>query len=245
MINVIEGNNINQVVYSAMNKVMTDGQVNDSRNGSVNVLYNTFATIKDPRSRHLSIDGRKSNIIAMMAEVFWIFAGMDEVNPYLSYFLPRAPDFSDDGKTWRGGYGPRIFGEKTEQVQGVIDIINTDGPTTRRAVIDIYDPNLDSPKSLKDVYGLESSKDIPCNNLIHFYCTPDKPDHLNMTLFQRSGDVCWGWGSINLFEWSVLLEYICQETGLQMGDYNHFVTNLHVYSFTSSQVKDAIDRKDR
>ena len=37
----------------------------------------------------------------------WVLAGRSDVE-LLKFFLPRAPDFSDDGKVWRAGYGPRL-----------------------------------------------------------------------------------------------------------------------------------------
>ena len=230
--------NINELVVKALQEVFFGGYVTDSRNGKVYALYNAFFKLLSPRSRHLNLKGRKNNIFAMIAETIWVISGSDELDPFLSFFLPRAHDFSDDNKTWRGAYGPRLY--LHDQLQGVIDVFKKDGLHTRRAVISIYFPNLDSPQSLKKVYNLDATRDVPCNNLIHFYITPDKK--FNMNVFQRSGDVIWGMGSINVFEWTFLQELVFENVKtlfpndkIILGSYNHFVTNLHLYEFTSDQ----------
>jgi hypothetical protein len=63
---------------------------------------------------------------------------------------------------------------------------------------------------------------------------------LNCNAFSRSGDVVWGVTNINIVEWTVLMEYIAQEIGVEVGTYSHFVTNVHIYDFTKSQVEDVL-----
>lgn len=236
---LISGSNINSAVFNIFDAVMNSGLRSPSRNGDISVIYNTNVEITNPKSRHLSLIGRKNNIFGMIAETLWTLSGSNDINGYMSFFIPRSPDFSDDGKTWRGGYGPRLY--QGDQLQGVIDIIRNDGPATRRALIDIYDPNLDSPASLKSVYGLDSSKDIPCNNMLHFYTMSDEPNGLCMRVTQRSGDAIWGMGSINIFLWTVLQEIVANELDMSVRHYDHNVINLHVYDFTSQQAVEVLN----
>ena len=235
---VIQGDTLNTLTMNLMKEVM-DGDVSTSRNGDVHFLNNALLQLDNPRARHLNLSGRKNNIFATLAEVFWVMAGEENIDPYLSYFLPRAVDFSDDKETWRGAYGPRIYANN--QVQGVIDIFKKEGLDSRRAVISIYDAMKDSPSGLKEIYRLDSSKDIPCNNMLQLYVRDGK---LNCNAFSRSGDVVWGVTNINIVEWTVLMEYIAQEIGVDVGTYSHFVTNVHIYDFTKSQV-DAVLEADK
>jgi len=228
---VIQGQTLNVLTQELMKEVI-NGDVSTSRNGDVHYLNNALLELGNPRARHLHLEGRKNNIFATFAEVFWVLAGDEKIDPYLSYFLPRAVDFSDDQETWRGAYGPRIYAHN--QVQGVIDIFKHEGLDSRRAVISIYDSMKDSPSGLKEIYRLQTSKDIPCNNMLHFYVRDGK---LNCNAFSRSGDVVWGVTNINIVEWTVLMEYIAQEIGVDVGIYSHFVTNVHIYEFTKSQVE--------
>jgi thymidylate synthase len=242
----LTGKTINEVVFKAVKAILTHGERTTSRNGDVSVLYNAFLTLEHPRSRHLNLIGRKNNIFAMIAETLWVLAGKNNIDPLLTFFLPRAPQFSDDGKTWRGGYGPRWY--MYDQLEDAINVFVEEGLQSRRSVISIYLPELDTKKSLKSVYGLESTKDRPCNNMVHFFVTPDKRLHMNV--YQRSGDVIWGLGSINIFEWTVLQEFVLAEIrrrvdeSVCLGFYNHFVTNLHLYDFTGAQGHDVVKAEE-
>lgn len=249
MITKIKGKTINEAVHNCLDKLITEGHRTSSRNssalGDCSVIYNAFTSIENPRSRHLGLVGRKNNIFATIAETFWVFAGDDRVDPFLSFFLPRAEDFSDDGISWRGAYGPRLY--KYNQLDDVIEQFRNEGIFTRRAVLYIGAPELDTKESLKEMYDLEHTKDRPCNAMCDFFVTPDKKLHMNVK--SRSGDVLWGFGSINIFEWTFLQEFILQELRreidheLTMGTYNHHVTNLHLYDKTGAQGYSVVENK--
>lgn len=230
---IIEAGSVNEMVKSVLSDLQHNGKRVESRNGGCVSVKNRYLQIDNPRLRHLSLVGRKYNIYAMMAETFWVLAGDDRIGPYLEYFLPRAPDYSDDGITWRGGYGPRIFGN--DQVQNIMDIFAKEGPSSRRAVMSIYEPSKDTYKSLSDVYGLEKSKDIPCNLMLHFFTEHDATDTLNMRVMQRSGDILWGLGSINMFEWTLFQEIMANSMGLKLGYYIHEVFDAHLYDKFADQ----------
>lgn len=241
MLHVINANNINDAVFKSLNDLINDGQITTNRNaatlGNIYSINNAFVEIMSPKSRHLNLEGRKNNIFATIAETFWVFAGSNRIDPYLSYFLPRAADFSDDGVTWRGGYPERIV--NASQLDDVIQQFRNEGIFTRRAVLQIYDANLDTTESLQKVYGIKETKDRPCNLIMDFFITPDKKLHMNVK--SRSGDVIWGFGSINIFEWTFLQEMVLQyvqeeiDNEVTLGTYNHHVTNLHLYESTGAQ----------
>ena len=235
--NHIKARTINEAVYKEIDKIIMEGYRTPSRNGDISTIYNVFLELENPKSRHLYLEGRKNNIFATIAETFWVFSGEDKIDPVLSFFLPRAKDFSDDGKTWRGAYGPRFYLDN--MMQDVVEQFKNEGIFTRRAVLSIFRPDLDTHINLNEKYGLENTKDRPCNLIMDFFVTPDKKFHMNLK--QRSGDVLWGHGSINIFEFTFLQEMmlgvINEELGedLTLGSYNHHVTNLHLYDFSGSQ----------
>ena len=70
------------------------------------------------------------------------------------------------------------------------------------------------------------SKDIPCNNWLHWLIRDGKL-HLNVAL--RSNDVIWGFSGINCFEWSVLQEMMAFWAGVEAGDATYFASSFHVY----------------
>lgn len=249
MFTPISGHTVNHLAISAYEQLLT-AREQPSRNGPIKCINNAVLNLSDPRSRHLSLEGRKSNIFAQIAETLWVMAGDDKIDPLLSFFLPRAKDFSDDGKTWRGAYGKRLY--MYNQLQEAVEVFKTDGIHTRQSVVQILLPELDSKQAIKELgTGDENgkTKDRPCNNELVFFATPNEDGsyNLNCNVFQRSGDAIWGALNINVFEWSFLQELmatnVANATGetVHVGEYTHFVTNLHLYDFTESQAAAAVE----
>lgn len=219
-------------VYGTFNEAIPDlfgllldmGSKVPSRNGDTLELAFTGITLRDSLSREIYVPGRKHNLAAQIAETMWVLAGRNDIE-WLSQYLPRAVDYSDDGITWRGGYGKRIrewegkvdYSTETviDQMEHVIDLLRRD-PETRQAVISIYDPNIDT----------HSGKDIPCNDTLHFLA---RDDLLDLHIFVRSNDMMWGWSGINVFEWSSLLEIVAGMVGMDAGALHFSVSSFHLY----------------
>lgn len=196
-----------------------------SRNGRMREMTHVGITLTKPWQREILNPKRKANIAAQIAETAWVLSGRDDVD-WLSNYLPRASDYSDDGETWRGGYGPRLrkygaqsvlgdYGSVTDQLQEVTDLLRRDR-LSRRAAMTIFDPAVD----------FAESKDIPCNNWITFSSRLGK---LDMHVGIRSNDVMWGWSGINAFEWSVIQEIMAGMLGVHVGGLHFSTTSLHLY----------------
>jgi thymidylate synthase len=210
---------VNEALPVLAHLLNTEGARVPSRVGNTKELTFQHFTILDPLQREIVVPGRKANIAAQIAETMWVLGGRNDVD-FLSHYLPRAADFSDDGVTWRAGYGPRLRGWKVDpgqvdQMESVIALLRED-PSTRRAVMSIFDPAVD----------YQPSKDIPCNNWLHFL-SRDGVLHLHVAI--RSNDLVWGWSGINQFEWSTLLEVVAYYTGLKVGAIHYAVSSLHMY----------------
>lgn len=236
----VQGDTINELVHDAMTANLDTATHVPSRNGGASSNYNVELTLTDPRCRHLSLTGRTSNIFQMIAETFWVCSGSGRVDGFLEYFLPRAKEYSDDGIHWRGAYGPRIF--EYGQMEGVIERFKAD-KMTRQAVVDIYQSEKDSPESIRVEYDLKSTKDLPCNDFIFFWIEPDNSFH--MKTVQRSGDLIFGAGSINLFEFPFIHEWVFSLVQkmypeITLGAYHHNTINLHLYDFTRQQAEDVV-----
>jgi thymidylate synthase len=171
--------------------------------------------LRVPTERCIVVPHRNNDTFAAIAETMWVLAGRDDLD-YLSRYLPRAPEFSDDGETWRGAYGPRLrnwFG--VDQVAAVFQLLRADH-TSRRAVINLFDPSRD----------FVQSKDVPCNNWLHFLI---RDGHLVLNVVTRSNDIMWGFSGINTFEWSVLHEIMAFWLGVPAGSITYFISSLHLY----------------
>lgn len=220
--------NASVALPTLMDLVLVAGEKSGSRGGQVSEILHQHIVLKDPRRREILTPGRKASLPAQIAETMWLLAGRDDVE-WLANYLPRAVDFSDDGIVWRGAYGKRIrrWESITENDQGqlnrtavdqlahVVDLLRKD-PTSRRAIIAIYNPSIDSA----------DGKDIPCNDLIQFQA---RKGVLHAHVFIRSNDLMWGWSGINAFEWSALLEIVAGLLGLGVGELHFSISNLHLY----------------
>lgn len=208
---------ISDAIPSLFEILLGEGREVPSRNGATLELPFTGITLLDSLAREILVPGRKHNLAAQIAETMWVLAGRNDVQ-WLSAYLPRAKDYSDDGVTWRGGYGRRIrfFSDgNIDQMEHVVNLLR-DSPETRQAVISIYDPNIDT----------EPGKDIPCNDFLHFL---SRDGILDLHIFVRSNDMMWGWSGINVFEWSSLLEVVAGMVGMEVGALHFSVSSFHLY----------------
>lgn len=177
-----------------------------------------------PTERLLFVPGRNNNVFATIAESMWVLAGRNDL-AYLTPYLERAPQFSDDGgKTWRAAYGPRLRDwNGTDQLAEIVKLFGRD-PNTRRAAMTLFDPDRD----------FVESNDIPCNNWLHFIA---RDGQLNLNVSARSTDIWWGFSGINAFEWSLLLEMMAHWVGLDVGHLGFFTSSLHLYDRHDKQAE--------
>lgn len=180
-------------------------------------------TLTDPLKRMHSIIARRGDPWATLAEFPWIIAGRNDIE-WLQWYLPRAKDFSDDGKVWRAGYGPRLrdweandpADPSVDQLLDVVLRLAHDGDT-RQAVAVLWDPAEDN---------VPGSKDYPCTLALHFMAQAGALDlHVNM----RSNDVFWGFSGVNLVNFTLLQELVAHFVGIPVGNYHHTSNNMHVY----------------
>lgn len=208
-------NNVTSAFQKCLDEIFKNGQYVTVRGNETKELSPCSFIIEDPLSRVYIIPNRRNNIFSTIAETLWVIGGRNDIK-YLSYYLPRSEEFSDDGLVWRAGYGPRLRNWKgVDQFKEIVNLINSD-PNTRRAVMSIFDPASD----------FINSRDIPCNNWLHFLVRNNK---LDMSIAVRSCDIMWGFTGINTFEWSVIQELISFWTGYEVGKMSFFIGSFHLY----------------
>jgi len=213
---------VNYALSALSQKLLRSADEVGSRAGRTKELTMVGVTLEQPCNRYITVHNRKASLAAQIAETMWVLAGRDDVE-FLSHYLPRAVNFSDDGKTWRGAYGKRLRAwprndgsdDVIDQISWVVDHLKDD-PLSRRATLSIFDPVRDQV----------SGKDIPCNDWIDFKSRLGK---LDMHVALRSNDLVWGWSGINQFEWSALLEIVARLTGVEPGELHFSISSLHIY----------------
>ena len=214
-------NNVNEALPALLRDAMAYGDEVGSRLGERTMeLTHVGITLTQPWQRELVLPSRKANVAAQIVETAWVLAGRNDIATLLPY-LPRAADFSDDGRTWRAGYGPRLRSyadgtcEGVDQLGYIVDTLRS-SPGSRQAVATIWDPRVDNTPG----------KDRACNNWLHFLARKGK---LDLLVGIRSNDAMWGWSGINAFEWSALQEIVAGMIGHQVGKLSFAIGSFHVY----------------
>ncbi len=206
-----------------------------SRAGNVIVAPGPVTTVYEcPTERVLFWPERDANPFFHFFECLWMMAARNDA-AFLTQFVKRMKDFSDDGVTLQGAYGHRwrrhwTIGapsgrvEYVDQIKRVIALLKAQ-PHSRRAIITMFDP-------VVDLRTDEGSKDIPCNLTINFgvsYGKRDEPNRLNMMTVARSHDAIWGAMGANAVHFSFLQEYIAAHLGLAVGTFTQISFNYHAY----------------
>lgn len=211
--------------------------------------------IENPRLRNITLAERNWTSILPYAESIWLALGMNNLDDGPGRYVKNLYNFSDDGKTWRAGYGPRfrhftgsyeqynigkdfggdtqIFGEVDpgiDQLKYVVESFLRD-PKTRQADVTISDP-------AKDCFidgALIKTKDTPCTRSFHFQKNP-KTGALDMIVRMRSNDLIWGASAVNIPNFTLIQEYVALMLGVRIGTYYHIADNLHIYSHSNKMV---------
>lgn len=241
---------INSFLTGACRLLVNDGVKRETR-GSVCYELRGPAVFKitSPTARIVTIPKRGWLKTLPYAESLWIASGRNDL-AYITHYLQRMKEFSDDGIYMRGGYGPRYRDyngdnedyhietinvrqkSSVDQLRYVIECFKQDSET-RRAVISLGDPMKDD---FKEDGTLKFSKDVPCTRELHFM-KQSGFNKLDLIVKMRSNDIIWGASAVNIFNYTFMQEYVAAIVGLELGDYYHIVDNLHYYEHHENMVR--------
>ncbi len=243
---------INSALVALSSEVLKEGVWRDTpgfqaenSNRCLEFPYPVTIELKNPTARGVVIPERKWNKVLPFAESLWLGMGLNDLDVLPGKYVKNLYNFSDDGKFWRGGYGPRIreynglkkqykISSKSyvksqkvvDQLSYIIDLLKKDR-NTRQALITIHDPIKDSSLSLK-------TKDQPCTRSIHFMIVQGA---LNCYVTMRSNDLLFGFSAVNVFNFTLMQEYVARMLGVPVGRYYHIAHNLHVYEKFIPKIK--------
>lgn len=153
--------------------------------------------------------GRKLNSAIAAVEAAQLIAG--ESHPEIVCRI--APNFRNymDGGTFHGAYGPRIAWQRYH----VENLLRRD-PTTRQAIMTIWDPAHDQRPGLSD---------YPCTTVLQFFV---RDGQLDMQVYMRSNDV-WRGLAYDAFQFTQLQFSIARLLEIPAGKYRHYAASLHLY----------------
>lgn len=215
----LDARGVNEAFYIGVERIKVCGIWTQTRNGNalefpcpVTIVYN------QPKERVIFYPQRDANPFFHLMEALWMLAGHNDV-VWISKFNGRMNNYSDDGRTFHGAYGYRWRNWfENDQLKIIIHRLKN-YPNDRRSVLTMWDPD-------SDLVMTNDGKDYPCNTQIYFSLRAGK---LEMSVMQRSGDMIWGTMGANAVHMSYLQEYVAAMVGVNVGVYNQFTHNLHVY----------------
>jgi len=155
--------------------------------------------------------GRRLNVKIAATEAAHLVAGVSSLYQLDAASNGRFSQFSDDGVTLQGAYGPRI----SSQMLSVVERLKAD-PDTRQAVALVWRP--------WDAMG-PPSKDVPCTVYFRFSI---RDNHLCLDAHMRSSDV-WLGVPYDVFMFTRLQLAVAGYLGLPPGRYAHRADSLHLY----------------
>lgn len=188
--------------------------------------------IKDPRKRILGNTGRKMSLSFAVGEFLWYLRGSNSVK-IMQYYSKIYPNFSDDGITAHGAYGPRIFGDKQNSMnswQAIIELLSRD-PDSRQAIIPIY--RAEDVGSMQGIFRVL----VYCN-----FCW--RSNKLNCITYMRSNDLYLGL-PYDVFSFTMFQELMSLALGVDLGFYKHIVGSLHVYEKHFDSLEKIISAKPK
>ncbi|MFG6736465.1 thymidylate synthase [Burkholderia pseudomallei] len=213
-------------VYGRLLRKRGSGEINPTK-GPATEINGALLLLKNPRAR-LSQSERKNTLFSCLGEFLWYLAGSDKLD-FIQYYISRYKDFSDDGTTVFGAYGPRLFGPTsgTDQVQNVIRTLRASAPS-RRAVIQLFHGD-DLAANL-----VSRREDLPCTCTLQFTI---RNHQLHAMVMMRSNDAFMGLPH-DIFAFTMLQELIARSLGVEIGQYKHAVGSLHLYANNTQTVHD-------
>jgi thymidylate synthase (methanogen type) len=179
-------------------------------------VLNLIVVVENP-----GLDSEKP--IDMMQGFEWIYPSKEEL---ASIILNK-----EESAVYEYSYGPRIFSfqnNKDQINEFIIPLLQKD-PSSRRAVISLFNPSTDSNVL---------SKNIPSLMFLSFKI---RNGRLNLTCFIRSNDFFIGWPG-NIYQIYVLQKYVADKLGIVTGALTTISCSAHVFQDNLEMVEKIIGK---
>jgi thymidylate synthase len=213
---------LDDLLRAAIDAVLERGEHVSPTKGPNRELRGVTLQLTNPRAR-LSRSESRGKVFSALGELLWYLSGSnatDQITHYISQYSRY-----DEGGIVFGAYGPRLRGGM-DQLATVVGLLR-DRPTTRRAVIQIFDG--------ADL--LEPHKDVPCTCTLQFL---NREAGLDLIVYMRSNDVFIGLPH-DVFCFSMIQELVARSIGVDVGQYIHVAGSLHLYDDNAEDARRFLD----
>lgn len=219
--------NVNEAYSTGLKMLSVHGNIESSRNGDVLALPAPMITVYHrPIERVLFDSNRDANPFFHLIEAVWMLGGQNDATLLDRYVKDFSERYAEEDGLMHGAYGYRWRNAFNMDQLFILGDMLFNAPTTRRAVLTMWDPGLDLGTN---------KRDLPCNTHVYFRGRYDKLDRewfLDMTVCCRSNDAIWGAYGANAVHMSILGEVMAGLAGMRFGTYTQISNNFHAYMDT-------------
>lgn len=206
MARLIKAEGIGEAYGNLLNMLLTGGHDVSPRGMKTKEILNVTLEITQGINNVLICPKRGVNYRFMVAEWLWIQAGINLVD-LLTPYNKIMKEFSDDGQTLSGAYGPRL------ETQWDYIVASLSKGESRQAVSIIWSQNP------------EKSKDIPCTISLQWFI---RDSLLHCTVNMRSSDA-WLGLPYDFFTFSQLTNVLASRMSVNMGSITMNLASSHIY----------------
>lgn len=205
------GDTVDDLLLAVIKEIQANGEPVSPTKGANRELTGLVLELTNPRAR-LSRTETKGKPFSCLGELCWYLAKSNQL-AFIEYYIRIYRKYADGGVVF-GGYGPRLFNWKGDQIRRAIDRLRTN-PSSRKVVIQLFDAN--------DM--AEEHNDVPCTCTLQFMIRREK---LQMFTHMRSNDAFIGLPH-DIFCFTMLQEIVARALSTEVGIYKHSVGSLHLY----------------
>ncbi|MBA8845734.1 thymidylate synthase [Ochrobactrum sp. RH1CCR137] len=207
------GEGIDEVLIDLYPVLLKEGAMNTGTRGDMREKLGVSFRLSNPRAR-ISRSQDRGKPFSALGELLWYLGGLDT----LEFIQPYIPGYTEDAEEGilAGAYGPRIhtMHGHINQLENVTRLLQAKS-TSKRAVIQLYDA--------ADL--ATDHKEIPCTTALQFVA---RDGRLHMFVTMRSNDAYKGLPH-DVFCFTMLQEMLATRLELELGEYVHYATSMHVY----------------
>jgi thymidylate synthase len=219
-----------------LREILDCGEITRPRGLTTKELIGVTLRISNVRRRIVTNARRRFSLPLAIGEFCWHLSGSDEVDA-LAYYAPRWRDFTEDGLRVSGScYGKRIFrtpggssSVKETQWEQLVRTLDADRDS-RRAVLSLWNRDFTS-----------ETKDVPCTMTVQFLV---RNGRVNAVVHMRSNDAIWG-VPYDVFLFTMLQEYLAVSIGVEVGEYVHMASSMHLYERHFDLAEGILDSEKR
>lgn len=225
---IIEGRYLDEILRKLYGELSKSTDTFEASKGEGKDLLGPKIILKDPRAR-ISATANRGILISAMGEFCWYMAGSADLD-FIRFYIRNYPPKEATGSI-EEAYGPRLIGtgelgRSFNQIERVIDRLRRK-PDTRRAVISILEPSDPEP----------GKAEAPCTIALQFI---RRRERLHLIAMMRSNDAYLGFPH-DVFCFTMIQEIAARSLGIQVGEYHHFATSLHLYEHDQDKVSAYLD----